>query len=1072
MKLSNCLHSVFLTLSMGVAAVLIAGPAAAQSYRHPLQPRIAPADAKWQQAYPATGWLGGGNERVAVVVWDDMNVAQNERLYALLSSSIDAYAQDVAAAGFKVAVFKFYGMAEDPDPNHSTANDLRKRLYDLWAEPESLAGTVLVGNVPYLLFEYFDSTGRDIPSDILLADLDATITDELDESDVYIDAEDVERWPWRKGALDNWEGDQQVEIWISRIIARPALVNFVNDHCSGSSWTQESILESYFSRDALLRWGVFNTDMTALLFSYDSGGTIGNDMAELFGPNVTPMAPPDWGTWTSAADVYLEALKNDYAHISINGYHGMEEKQIGPLYTWQDQFYVHREHYVVAGFDPDGPGGMPTHTGCEDPQTMSYFFGTCLNGSFAYFPPPTPPGGTGACCLDVGLCEILSDYNCWVEGGAFQGPQTSCTGNCTTWSPPWPPQLGEACIAEVAAFNTDCLGLIAVGHSRTTGGASVAPDYFATLRDGGCAGEGWKQAFNKCDDPMLKAGLVMLGDGTLKSGLRWSGDGATHIWSIGDNWSAGRSPNDQYPENVLHNNADEIQVDAAAGPIVNVRRFDGNGAEGGGLRINAGRHLETSSDATFTATYDVTLDPGVDPQHPTQFSIGGTLSGGNFSLNDYSELTAGLDSVAQTVLDGDWTLDGPGASATFWNVSSATPASAVNLTLTNESQLTLRQLPAGTEFFGDGKAHRLLYGPGENALNAGWHENGEEFYVGDQTIIAGSGADPQLDLYMRCSFPVSSDFQYIAADWNTTGVDVTMNPIDGGQEPQGLELISPDLRAWFTTRAVIFVDVPCTGAFRDLNVEGAEASGNYAALHFANDYDNSAIDEGPASSWTPRSGPGSAELGFYRCVAIGGNRELRFDISDGLVYYWGTLTYYPSTEVYLNGQLVAVGTVIKPAKGAYYGDWNGDCRITQTELSALQTAIAGGDNTYNPKMDCNCDGVLQGGNNGAELALFLHNYTYHQSCAPTPDCGGESLMGGGMEESAMFAGAGEGLEDGLEAAVDDSEPVDTAALAAWLAEQLTPEQLAAFMADATTAAQAHADDGIGADIMELLTYLP
>ena len=126
----------------------------------------------------------------------------------------------------------------------------------------------------------------------------------------------------------------------------------------------------------------------------------------------------------------------------------------------------------------------------------------------------------------------------------------------------------------------------------------------------------------------------------------------------------------------------------------------------------------------------------------------------------------------------------------------------------------------------------------------------------------------------------------------------------------------------------------------------------------------------------------------------------------------------------------------------------------------------------NCAQDCNCDGVLQGGNNGAELALFLHNYTYHQSCAPTPDCGGESLMGGGMEESAMFAGAGEGLEDGLEAAVDDSEPVDTAALAAWLAEQLTPEQLAAFMADATTAAQGHADDGIGADIMELLTYLP
>jgi hypothetical protein len=266
--------------------------------------------------------------------------------------------------------------------------------------------------------------------------------------------------------------------------------------------------------------------------------------------------------------------------------------------------------------------------------------------------------------------------------------------------------------------------------------------------------------------------------------------------------------------------------------------------------------------------------------------------------------------------------------------------------------------------------------------------------------------------------------------------------------------------------------VPCTAALRDLDIPDVASLGDAGPIYMVNDYDNSAIDEGPASSWTPRSGPGPAEAGFFRCVNIGANRQVYFDSDYGLIYFWGTMSYDASTELYLDGTPFDTYTpVFKQAVGAYYGDWNGDCQITRAELTALQTAIAGGANTYNPLMDCNCDGVLLGGNNGAELALFLYNYTHHQSCAPQPDCGGESLMGGGMEESAMFAGTGEGLEDGLEEAVDDSEPVDPSELAAWLIEELTPEDLAAFVAQATATAQEHADDGVGVEMMELLSYL-
>lgn len=52
------------------------------------------------------------------------------------------------------------------------------------------------------------------------------------------------------------------------------------------------------------------------------------------------------------------------------------------------------------------------------------------------------------------------------------------------------------------------------------------------------------------------------------------------------------------------------------------------------------------------------------------------------------------------------------------------------------------------------------------------------------------------------------------------------------------------------------------------------------------------------------------------------------------------------------------------------------------------------------------------------------------------------------------------------------ESVDLAELAAWLSAQLSPEDLAAFVARASVTAGEHADDAIGAEMMELLSYLP
>jgi hypothetical protein len=127
--------------------------------------------------------------------------------------------------------------------------------------------------------------------------------------------------------------------------------------------------------------------------------------------------------------------------------------------------------------------------------------------------------------------------------------------------------------------------------------------------------------------------------------------------------------------------------------------------------------------------------------------------------------------------------------------------------------------------------------------------------------------------------------------------------------------------------------------------------------------------------------------------------------------------------------------------------------ITNVELAMLQQAIAGGPSHYVPYMDSNADGVL----NNVDLAKFMANY------AVQPGCAGESLLGAGGMDGLAAGAAAEG--------VDDGESVDVAALAAWLIEQLSPEDLAAFVAQASATAEEHADDAVGAEMMELLSYL-
>jgi hypothetical protein len=228
----------------------------------------------------------------------------------------------------------------------------------------------------------------------------------------------------------------------------------------------------------------------------------------------------------------------------------------------------------------------------------------------------------------------------------------------------------------------------------------------------------------------------------------------------------------------------------------------------------------------------------------------------------------------------------------------------------------------------------------------------------------------------------------------------------------------------------------------------------------ANQFDNSAIDEGPASSWTPPSGSGPAEAAYFGDVTIGAGRTPEINTADGLLYYSGTRSIDEDATIKLDGDVIGPAKydqAIKHATATIYGDWDGSRTATNAELAQLYAAIAAGPDGYRSIMDVNGDGELTA---QVEVSAFLAN----MAVQPPPECGGgELLLGEGGAEGALGA-AVEGVAEG-------AEPVDVAELAAWLIEQLPPEELADFVAVAGVTAAERADEPVGADLAELLFYL-
>jgi hypothetical protein len=412
---------------------------------------------------------------------------------------------------------------------------------------------------------------------------------------------------------------------------------------------------------------------------------------------------------------------------------------------------------------------------------------------------------------------------------------------------------------------------------------------------------------------------------------------------------------------------------------------------------------------------------------------------------------------------GNWSFSS--GTATFARMTARSPdgTSGISLSLTDSAQLTISTLPALWSpwdlFPDDIHNHALVYGAGDNVLTAGDEPGGqaqhaESFHFGGGTCIAraeGTSGTLTLDLKAELNIQSCWDDPFVRDHWDSTGVNIVLEPIADEDLAESLELISPDLSAWYTPeRAVVFSDCECQGAFNDLDLRPVGEGG--------------AVPVNVWNGW--RNAPGSYsmfESGFFHNVTIDTGREINFWSDNGKIYYWGSAPVIHGS-VYLdrgshiyNEPLLQseYWRVFVPATLTRFGDWNGDGQITGLELKALQNAIAGGAQTYNGLMDGDCSGALD----NADLNKFLANY-------------GNNLNGG------FVMGAGSPL-DGLEEAAaeemradDGEEPPDYAELAGFLIDRLCAEDLGAFIDEASLTAEEHADDGVAVDLTELLAHLP
>jgi len=216
-------------------------------------------------------YIVGGARRICLVV-DSSLVITN-------ANALTQYQLNLQYAGYNVLVYQYVS---------GTAEELRSFLATLYGQPESLAGSVFIGNLPYVIYEMMEDWGEgaeyeDFPCDIFFMDLNGIWSDVCEDQEVHSN----------NGKYDTRSGDLGLEIWISRIRA---------DNLSLLG-TETALLDAYFDKNDRYRRGLLAPNFRGLVYDDDDWANLAADdksnLEEIYGDgNVTSVSDPEATTAT------------------------------------------------------------------------------------------------------------------------------------------------------------------------------------------------------------------------------------------------------------------------------------------------------------------------------------------------------------------------------------------------------------------------------------------------------------------------------------------------------------------------------------------------------------------------------------------------------------------------------------------------------------------------------------------------------------------------------------------------------------------------------------------------------
>lgn len=240
--------------------------------------------------------------RVAVVV--------TPAVAAAVPAELTRFQDDLAEYGYSPVLIEFPAFSSPIALSEAAA--LKAQLLALYAEPQSLEGAVLIGNLPYIRFEMnqpIDPSYELFVCDLYFMDMTGTWEDIL--NDGLVQPNNTRYDTWTDGARPT------IEIWVSRIRA---------DNLSLFG-TETEILTAYFDRNHTHRPNVMNADrgLTGLIYNDDDWSStyawvnpdIANVEKTLGQGSATAIYLPNA---TTAADFLTNRITDGYHYIMLRSH--------------------------------------------------------------------------------------------------------------------------------------------------------------------------------------------------------------------------------------------------------------------------------------------------------------------------------------------------------------------------------------------------------------------------------------------------------------------------------------------------------------------------------------------------------------------------------------------------------------------------------------------------------------------------------------------------------------------------------------------------------------------------------